>query len=448
MKNKWYKNKILISLVCLLLIFMGAILFVLTKHGIPDLGDLYFRHYSLMSKLPDFVKRPIYNFTRKQGAFRWQSYRKNIHVQNFFRVFPNGHFSISRDAEGERAINCWVLVYDRYYLAMEVTFKINLMKTGIASYEDPTFELVELQSITNLGPGGLYRHKDEVIYKYNRRGERLEFLPCGDKLQFGMNKWELLLKNSGDLKWVLSDVIKEKSLSVVYDYSQVEKSAEQGDAGAMKFLANAYYYGKTVPKDYVKAMKCLKKLADIDGYYYSGWAACFVAYLYHNGLGVKKNDVEAVKWYQKGADAKYPDSCNALAYMWAERGEKLSEAKTLIDIALSREANNAYFLDTLGWIYYKQKKYKEAVEELEKAVIIHPDTVVLDHLGDAYFKLEKQDKAIKCWKEAIELAKGKDAELKTKILKKLNPLVGLKSNIMFAYKFCSNISIFTEIAKI
>ena len=461
MKKKWYKNKILISLICLLFIFMGSIFLVLAKYGIPDFGDLYSRHRLLIYKLPDFAQRPIYNLSMKQMAFRWQSYRKNIHLQNFFKLFPKGKFVISSNAKDKKTINCWAIVYDRYYLAMEVPFKINLMKTGIGSFEDPTFELVELQSITNLGTGGLYRHKDEVIYKYNRRREGLELLPCGDKIKFGMNKWKLLLKNSGDLKWVLPDAIKDKPLSVVYDYSQAEKSAEQGHADAIQFLARAYYDGRTVPKDYVKAMKWLKKLADIDYHYGSRWAAFFVGDLYYLGAGVKKDDVEAVKWfkksalkqyppayfhlgtmyycgfgvekniveaekwYQKGADAKHPNSCNDLAYMWAERGEKLSEAKKLIDIALSRQGNNAYFLDTLGWIYYKQKKYKEAVEELEKASKIQPNIDVIDHLGNAYFKLGKQDKAIECWKKAIELAKENDAELKTKILKKLSPLVEL-----------------------
>ena len=455
MQKKWYKNKIFIILICLVLTVIGTVSFVLAKYGVPDVGDLYMRNSRLISYLPDFLNKSIYNFSRKQGDFSWQSYRNNIHVKNFLRLCPNGCMSISGYGENEGRIICWAIVYNRYYLTMEVPFKRNLMKTGIASHEDPSFELLELNSITNGGSSSGYNPKDGVIYQFNMRGERLEFVPEGEKKKFGMKIWELLQKNIKDLEIVFPGIIRDKPLTVVYDYSQAEKSAEQGSSEAIRFLARAYYSGKTVPKDYVKAMKWMKKLADIDYLYDSRWAAFFVGDLYHLGLGTKKDDIEAVKWfkkstlkqyppayfqlgqmyyygfgveknileaekwYQKGAELKHPESCNTLAYTWVERGEKLSEAKKLIDIALARHPNNSNFLDTLGWIYYKQGKYEKAVRELEQSVVIRPNTVVLDHLGDAYSKLGKQAKAIKSWKEAIELANEKEKKLKVKIQEKL-----------------------------
>ena len=50
--------------------------------------------------------------------------------------------------------------------------------------------------------------------------------------------------------------------------------------------------------DYAKAMEEFQALADqgnVDGQY-------FLGFLYHNGFGVKPNQVEAVKWFQKAAE--------------------------------------------------------------------------------------------------------------------------------------------------
>ena len=57
------------------------------------------------------------------------------------------------------------------------------------------------------------------------------------------------------------------------------------------------------------------------------------------------------------------------------------------------------------------------MKELEKAVqlMTEPESVILEHLGDAYVKVGSSDLALKRWKEALELAPD-NKDLRKKIL--------------------------------
>ena len=64
----------------------------------------------------------------------------------------------------------------------------------------------------------------------------------------------------------------------------------------------------------------------------------------------------------------------------------LDEALVLIEKALSQEPNNAAYLDSLGWVYYKKKDYKKAYKYITKAVEIMPEEKELQEHLDAVKK--------------------------------------------------------------
>ncbi|MCB1195697.1 tetratricopeptide repeat protein [bacterium] len=106
---------------------------------------------------------------------------------------------------------------------------------------------------------------------------------------------------------------------------------------------------------------------------------------------------------------QYSDAYNYLAYMFAENGIKLDEAMKLINSALELDAENGAYLDTKGWIYYKQEMYEEAWVWLGKAIKVLPDDpVIRDHLGDALFKLNRREEAIGEWKKSFTLDPSKN----------------------------------------
>jgi tetratricopeptide (TPR) repeat protein len=101
-----------------------------------------------------------------------------------------------------------------------------------------------------------------------------------------------------------------------------------------------------------------------------------------------------------------PDNASALnylGYMLADRNLRLDEAQQMIQHALELEPGNGAYLDSLGWVYFRQGKLNDAeglfVQALEK---IGTDPTVHDHLGDVYFKLGKTKDAINQWQASIK----------------------------------------------
>ncbi|MEI8292658.1 MAG: tetratricopeptide repeat protein [bacterium] len=123
------------------------------------------------------------------------------------------------------------------------------------------------------------------------------------------------------------------------------------------------------------------------------------------------------------------EPCNFLAYMWADRGENLDAAEQLVRRALARSPQNGAYVDTLGWIFFQQGKYPEALTELLRAASLleKPDAVVLEHVGDAYEKLGKSSEAVKYWQKAQTLAPdnsslaGKINRYSSKVAKQPDP---------------------------
>ena len=114
----------------------------------------------------------------------------------------------------------------------------------------------------------------------------------------------------------------------------------------------------------------------------------------------------AVEIFERGI-AEYPRDAqllNYLAYMWAEGGENLERAERYIAVALEEEPENGAYLDTLGWIYYRQGRYEEALRELLRAAQRMPgDPTITAHVGDAYFARGNVERAVKYWTESFLL---------------------------------------------
>jgi tetratricopeptide (TPR) repeat protein len=119
------------------------------------------------------------------------------------------------------------------------------------------------------------------------------------------------------------------------------------------------------------------------------------------------------------ADPADATANNDLGYQWADRSHNLAEAEKLILKALDLdqklrdtsnrltfEAENAAYIDSLGWVMFRQGKLKEARQELEKASNLpegSDDPVVWDHLGDVYFSLKEKQKSLESYLKAINL---------------------------------------------
>jgi tetratricopeptide (TPR) repeat protein len=96
---------------------------------------------------------------------------------------------------------------------------------------------------------------------------------------------------------------------------------------------------------------------------------------------------------------------NYLGYMWVDRNENLDEAEQFIRRALELDPTNGAYIDSLGWLYYRQGKFEDALATLLRAAehLPEPDAVVLDHIGDAFEKLGRTAEAVLYWNKALAL---------------------------------------------
>lgn len=101
-------------------------------------------------------------------------------------------------------------------------------------------------------------------------------------------------------------------------------------------------------------------------------------------------------------DPANSSALNYLGYMLADQNTRLEEAQQLILKAVDAEPNNGAYLDSLGWVYYRQNKLKEAEEQLNRSLqTLTKDPTIHDHLGDVYFKQGRIKDAIAQWQSSL-----------------------------------------------
>jgi tetratricopeptide (TPR) repeat protein len=102
-------------------------------------------------------------------------------------------------------------------------------------------------------------------------------------------------------------------------------------------------------------------------------------------------------------DPRHTNALNYLGYTYAEMGVHLDEAEQLIQQALALKPDDGYITDSLGWVYFKQGRYQEALSLLERASRLAPeDPVILEHVGDAHRRLGQIQEAIDFYRQALD----------------------------------------------
>jgi tetratricopeptide (TPR) repeat protein len=119
--------------------------------------------------------------------------------------------------------------------------------------------------------------------------------------------------------------------------------------------------------------------------------------------------------YDKAADllrksialdpANAAEAYNYLGYMWADHNMHLDEAEEMIKHALELEPNNGSYLDSLGWVEFRKGKFDQALADLLRATknMGRDDPIVFEHIGDAYWKLNRLPEAVESWQKALAL---------------------------------------------
>ena len=113
----------------------------------------------------------------------------------------------------------------------------------------------------------------------------------------------------------------------------------------------------------------------------------------------------AFEHYQQAVDLnpENPVIFNNYAYYLSRQDTKLDKAEKLALRALELSPNNTSFLDTVGWIYFKQDNLQKAKQYIEQAINNgNPTAEILEHMGDVLLKLGKTDEAKSWWQKALD----------------------------------------------
>jgi tetratricopeptide (TPR) repeat protein len=108
-----------------------------------------------------------------------------------------------------------------------------------------------------------------------------------------------------------------------------------------------------------------------------------------------------------------PTALNALGYVLTIHTDRLSEARTYIERALTMDPDNPAVLDSMGWVLFRQGDTEGALDYLRQAYEIYPDPEIAAHYGEVLWRTGQQAQARVVWERALDEAPDHELLLET-----------------------------------
>ncbi|AOY88592.1 hypothetical protein BKP64_10665 [Marinobacter salinus] len=93
---------------------------------------------------------------------------------------------------------------------------------------------------------------------------------------------------------------------------------------------------------------------------------------------------------------------NALGYILTTRTDRLREARSYIERALTLDPENPAILDSMGWVLFREGQLQAALQYLSRAWSAYPDPEVAAHYGEALWMNGAEEQARIIWKKGLE----------------------------------------------
>lgn len=101
-------------------------------------------------------------------------------------------------------------------------------------------------------------------------------------------------------------------------------------------------------------------------------------------------------------DPNQINALNTLGFILTDHSTRYSEALTYINRALKLQPQNPSVLDSMGWLQYRLGNAKSALDYLQKAYQLSPDSDIAGHLGVVLWETGDHKTATKLWESALE----------------------------------------------
>lgn len=286
------------------------------------------------------------------------------------------------------------------------------------------FDEANTQAITPLEPGEVNIHTQIGAIFY----EQAVYLAAVDEFRLALANEE-----NKELRLVIAKIYEllgrmDKAITEVEAYRQEGAAGESIDI--LLNLARLYGLNKEMKKSIDLLKRAVKMEPNNDRLYH----ALALAHMSLNqnkealtniNQAIKLNDKKDTYFFEQGAllerlgrydeaiasmtktleiNSHHSNAHNFIGYIYATQGIDLDKALSHLEQALTIQPRNGYFLDSLGWIYYKKGEPGKALTHIKKAMVYaQPDPVLYDHLGDVYFAMENMTEARKAWKTSLAL---------------------------------------------
>ncbi|OUN74018.1 hypothetical protein B5G10_03050 [Barnesiella sp. An55] len=111
---------------------------------------------------------------------------------------------------------------------------------------------------------------------------------------------------------------------------------------------------------------------------------------------------------------------NNYSYFLALDGSDLDKAERMSAQTVKAEPDNATYLDTYAWIFFKKGDYSLARLYMKNAIDKSPEpsAELFEHYGDILYMLGEVDEAVEYWQKALDLGSESADVLKEKIKQK------------------------------
>src|SRR6267143_729211 len=104
---------------------------------------------------------------------------------------------------------------------------------------------------------------------------------------------------------------------------------------------------------------------------------------------------------------------NALGYSFAERNQRLPEARELIEKALQLAPDDSFIVDSMGWVLYRMGNLKDSLGYLRRAFAGRPDPEIAAHLGEVLWAMGERTEAERVWGDATRESPDNEALVNT-----------------------------------
>jgi len=137
--------------------------------------------------------------------------------------------------------------------------------------------------------------------------------------------------------------------------------------------------------------------------------------LYARALVAEKlNLIDVVESDLRGVlkkDPKNAHALNALGYTLADRTNRLQEANELLSEAMALRPDDAFILDSMGWLQYRMGNHAESVRYLKRALEARNDAEIAAHLGEVLWVMGNRREAESVWSRALRETPDNEAVL-------------------------------------